>query len=661
MRSLILLGVVLVVTTAVYSRGLNGGFLFDDFPNIVDNHALELHHLDIPDLTRAALSSPSSRFKRPLASLTFAFNEYFSGGADPRAMKVTNIAIHLANGVVLYCLVLALLGALSERGPPRASRNPHATALVITAAWLLLPINLTAVLYIVQRMASLANLFVLLGLLGYVQGRRRMQAGRGGSGRFVGAVAVLVVATMIGFTAKETAVMAPLYALLIEWLVFGFGRYGVAGRVCKPVVALFVLVLALPLVVGLWWLLPHVLDPATWAARDFTLQQRLLSEARIVAGYVRWTLLPTPHALSFYHDAYPISTGWLQPWTTLVGALFLLALAVAGVFLRKRAPLVALGIGLFLAPQLLTGTILPLELVYEHRNYFASFGLLLALVPLLIAPGGLWVARRVLLAALMLWWVALTIMTASAWNNPLSLARALAARAPHSPRAQYGLGREYVILSHYERDSPYTRLAYAPLERAMRLPGSSILPEQALIMMNSNMQLPLEASWWDAIDQTLSARKPGVQDVTSMAALTHCAVNGNCKLPVDRMVRAFVAGLSHPQPDARLLAAYTDYAWNVMGDHKLGLRMAKATVAADAKEPAYRITLLRMLVAAKQPDAARKQLAALQKFNIGGSLDKQIRDARRLIRGATAKSLPRAAEPANTKTAAAAAASAIVR
>ncbi len=41
---------------------------------------------------------------------------------------------------------------------------------------MLLPINLTGVLYVVQRMESMANLFVLLGLIGYVAGRRRMLA-----------------------------------------------------------------------------------------------------------------------------------------------------------------------------------------------------------------------------------------------------------------------------------------------------------------------------------------------------------------------------------------------------------------------------------------------------------------------------------------------------
>ena len=46
--------------------------------------------------------------------------------------------------------------------------------------------------------------------------------------------------------------------------------------------------------------------------------------------------------------------------------------------LRRQRPLVALGIAWFFAAQLLTATVVPLELVFEHRNYFASLGICLA-------------------------------------------------------------------------------------------------------------------------------------------------------------------------------------------------------------------------------------------------------------------------------------------
>jgi hypothetical protein len=488
---------------------------------------------------------------------------------------------------------------------------------------------------------------VLLGLLGYVAGRRRMvdrmdfsepetdsseprlsAATRG----FLLCVVSITIPTVVGMLAKETAVMLPLYALLVEWIVFGFHRTTETALAPtktpdRRVIGLFMIVLVLPMVAGLVWLLPGILQPGTWATRDFTLSSRLLSEARIVVDYMVWTLLPMPDALSFYHDNFHISTGLLAPWTTLTSIGLLGALFALMIWLRRRVPLAALGIALFLGCQLLTGTILPLELIYEHRNYFASFGLLLAIVPLLAAPAQgaaalpMALPRYVLLAGLMLCWTALTALTAQAWGDPLRLAEELASRAPLSPRAQYELGRTYIIYSHYDPSSPFTHLAYAPLERSDALPNSSILAVQALIFMNSRMHLPLKDAWWESMIAKLKARKPGVQDESSLAALTQCDREGHCDLPKHQMVDAFQAALSHPDPSARLLATYGDYAWNVLHDHMLGERMIQQAVAGAPREPAYQITLIRMLIAQDRTTEAHAALKRLQALNIGGSLD----------------------------------------
>ena len=651
-----LLAGALLLTALVYWPGLHGGFLFDDYPNIVDNTGVQPHNASLASLVRAALSSPASEFKRPLASLSFAVN-YLVSGLDPYGMKLTNLIIHLLNGLLVFLLARALLqtaGAhpvrdrssvnekLSRTGCAPTGMNPHAgiVASLIAAGWMLLPINLTGVLYVVQRMESMANLFVLLGMIGYVAGRQRMLhdafAGAGGmlsdarpSSTLRGlllCIFSITVPTAVGILAKETAVMLPLYALLIEWALFQFRTRDDA--LDRRLIGLFLLVLVLPMVAGLAWLLPGILNPESWATRDFTLDSRLLSEARIVSDYIRWTLLPTPDALSFYHDDFRISTGLLSPWTTLFSMVFLAALVWLMLWLRSRQPLVALGIALFLGCQLLTGTILPLELVYEHRNYFASFGLLLATVPLLAVPRSVPLAmpRHVLLVGLMLCWTVLTAMTAYAWGNPLRLAEDLALRAPRSPRAQYELGRTYIIYSHYDPASPFTKLAYAPLEKAAALPDASILAEQALIFMNARMHLPLKDAWWDSMIDKLKARKSTVQDESSLAALTQCAHDHSCQLPRKRMVEAFMAALSHPDPSARLQAIYADYAWNVLGDHKLGLRMMEATVESGPQEPAYRITLIRMQAASGDTVRAQQSFETLKKMNIGGSLDASIKE-----------------------------------
>lgn len=644
-----------MLTVAVYGSGLSGAYLFDDYPNIVDNHGVQPHDASVPSLVRAALSSPSSEFKRPLASLSFAAN-YLATGLDPYWMKVTNLVLHLLNGWLVFLLARAVLLRLEEYGEARAG----IVAASIAAAWMLLPINVTGVLYVVQRMESMANLFVLAGLIGYMAGRRRMLAADAAfnhaneeevpaGGRLARALGLIVclgsitLPTLIGVLAKETAVMLPLYALLTEWILFDFRKsseapiaahvgHVKAGRRDYRIIGMFVLVLVVPMVVGLAWLLPGLLNPEAWSTRGFTMNTRLLSEARIVVDYVVWTLAPSPDALSFYHDDFRISTGLLTPWTTLASMLVIGGLVALVLWLRRRRPLVALGIALFLGCQLLTGTIIPLELIYEHRNYFASFGLMLAIVPLLAAPRTTPFAlpRHVLLVGLMLCWTTLTALTAYAWGNPLRLAEDLAARAPQSPRAQYELGRTYIIYSKYDPDSKFTKMAYAPLEAAAALPGSSILPEQALIFMNSRMHLPLKDAWWTSMIAKLTAHKPGVQDESSLGALTQCAHEQHCDLPKQRMMQAYMAALAHPDPSARMLAMYGDYAWNELNDHALGERMTAEAIKAAPGEPAYRITLVRMLVAQGRVDEARAALHGLQALDVGGSLDASVDELRAL-------------------------------
>lgn len=697
-KSYLLVFSAFLLTAIVYWPGLHGSFVFDDHPNIVDNEAVQPKDASISSLVRAALSSPSSRLSRPLASLSFAIN-YLYSGLDPYAMKLTNLVIHLMNGLLLFMLSRALLqcaktesGATTSDAAATKSTHIDTVAALITAGWLLLPINLTAVLYIVQRMESMANLFVLFGLIGYVTGRRLMltsnsavnvlplsthqrdisRDARSGRG-FTICLLSITVPTAIGVLAKETAVELPLYALMVEWAMFHFqpspiltaprieNRTALSeespkayalknGGTDRRIIIMFLFTLLVPLLIGLTWLLPKILAPQAWATRDFTLSTRLLSEARIIIDYISWTLLPTPHELSFYHDDFKVSSGLLTPWTTLACLILLVGLIIIAIWSRPRFPLVSLGIALFLGCHLLTGTILPLELIYEHRNYFASIGLLLAVAPLLLPdtanaaiarknPLGehqeppleipatlplLFRLRYALLACLLLCWTGLTAFTAYAWGNPLRLAEDLAYRAPESPRAQYELGRTYIIASHYDPNSPFTQLAYPSLERAAALPASSILPEQALIFMNARMHLPLKEAWWNSLVTKLKSRAATVQDESALASLTQCARDHECDLPVDRMNEAFKAALSHPNASARLLANYGDYAWNILNDKQLGLRMSEKAVAASPNEPAYHITVIRMLVVLGRFREAKEQLSQLNRLNYGGRLNASL-------------------------------------
>jgi hypothetical protein len=643
-KAWLLVAALTVLTIMVYRPGLEGGFLFDDFPNIVDNPGVQPPDASIPNLVRVAMSSPSSEFKRPLASLTFAAN-YLASGNAPFWMKATNLVIHVLNGWLVFLVARSALRVLmARRGHIDVHRGDISAALV-AGTWLLLPINLTAVLYVVQRMESLANLFVLLGLLGYLKARQAMQVRRSFL-LFAAAAASLIVPTILGALAKETAVMLPLYALVVECILFGansntWSPESSRGRWDRKIHVLFAVVLWIPMTIGLMWLLPGLLRPAGWSTRDFTMSTRLLTEGRVVIDYIVWTLLPSPGGLSFYHDDLEISRSLASPWTTLSSLVGIVAIVVVAWLVRRKIPNVSLGLGFYLAGHVLTATILPLELVYEHRNYFASFGLLLAVIPLLAQPSLFATSSAgpnrfsligpTCLFALLILWTGLTAITSYAWGNPLRLARELAARAPESPRAQYELGRAYVIYSRYDAASPFTALAYPPLEKAASLPKSGILPEQALVFFNARLRRPIKEAWWASMENKLEHNKVTVQDESALSSLVQCDHTGQCELPPEALTRVFLAALTHPTPSARLMAIYGDFAWNRLNDRALGQRMLEGAVRAKPDEPAYRITLIRMLIATGALHAAREERAELAAQNIGGALDEEIASVDKLL------------------------------
>jgi hypothetical protein len=144
------------------------------------------------------------------------------------------------------------------------------------------------------------------------------------------------------------------------------------------------------------------------------------------------------------------------------------------------------------------------------------------------------------------------------------------------------------------------------------------------------MHLPLKDAWWDSMIAKLKATKPGVQDESSLSALTQCAREGSCDLPSDRMMEAFMAALSHPNPRPRLLATYGDYAWNVLRDHDLGERMTEEAVKAMPDEPAYRVTLIRMLAAQGRITEANQGIRQLESLNTGGQLNERLDELRKL-------------------------------
>lgn len=584
---------LLALTATVYRPGLAGGYLFDDFPNITDNTDVHVSSLDWRDWRQAALASPSEELRRPLAMLSFAANYYFSG-LDPLPMKLSNLLIHLLNGVLLCGALLTLLGLWNERRPqPFAESRIRWMSLGLSGAWLLAPINLSAVLYVVQRMESLAQVFVLAGLWLYLAGRRRMLDIGGRYGALIAACG-LIVGVVPGVLCKESAILLPAYTLVIELTILRFAVRDMADK--RKLQSIFGLLLFVPAAIGLAWLLPRTLTLSAYAARPFTLGQRLLTETRILVDYATWTLFPHPASLSFYHDDIPVSQGWLSPPSTLGCAVLLLAGLAAAIVVRRKLPLLSLGIGWYFAAHLLTATIIPLELVFEHRNYFASIGLLLAVEALLAEIPDQYKLVRITIPILgLVAFSSVTLLRAKEWSNPIQLAYAEAALHPASPRANYELGRVLTVTSGYRADSKLIEPALQAFELSSQLPGAGAPPLAAMIVVASRAHRQVKKEWWLELTERLRERPPSAEEISALASLANCQRSRSCAPENGLLLSAFLAALNHPQVNPRLLAAYGAFAANQLGDYSLAADMLRQAIDGSPHSFGYRMELANIL------------------------------------------------------------------
>src|SRR5215472_195151 len=140
------------VGLGLYANSFSIPFLFDDYFQIADNPLVKVIEPPLDYLRRS----------RGIPALTFALNYRF-GGLAPWGFHLVNLAVHLANALLVYALVQRTLRLPGWRERYGASAGVLAalTALVFVAH----PLQTMAASYIVQRSESLAAFFYLLTLL----------------------------------------------------------------------------------------------------------------------------------------------------------------------------------------------------------------------------------------------------------------------------------------------------------------------------------------------------------------------------------------------------------------------------------------------------------------------------------------------------------------
>lgn len=467
----ILAGGLVLLALLAYSNALGGAFVFDDVKHVRDNPLVR-------DL--GALFSWSAFRAEPrwVAYLTFALNHRLCG-PSPAGYHALNVAVHAANALLVLALVQLLFRS------PRLARSalaPHAPALAFVAAALFVshPLQTQAVTYVVQRITSLAALFYLASLVGYLWWRllppERTRARAAG-------YALVLLSAVLALKTKEIAFTLPFAILLVELSFFEPGR--------RDLLALLP-ILATALLVPATWLLRAsgpAADPLASIAQLTRVQtglgrlDYLATEATVIVTYLFLMLLPIGQNLD--HD-YPLQHSFASP-AVLSALAVLLALAGLAASLywrtspRARRPLdpavrlAGFGIAWWFLAHSVESSVIPIvDVINEHRVYLPSIGLFAA-----AAVGVVWVARRRLgdrdasrgaVAAGVALAMVLALATFArnrAWASDVSIWTDAALKSPQKSRPALNLGTALV-----EAGRPGE--AVPSLRRAVELdPGSS--------------------------------------------------------------------------------------------------------------------------------------------------------------------------------------------
>lgn len=431
-RSRIVLLALLLFTSVIYLPGLNGPFLFDDVPNIVQ--PLKAWLAGNIGWQEFVFGNNSGLLGRSLSTVTFLINGAISG-LDPLPFKLVNLGIHLLCG----CLVVVIVEQLLSRDEKTKGWSKSA-ALTVGALWLVHPMQVSTVLYVVQRMAQLSALFALFSIFLFIKGRTLLEAGNTRkSGLFL--FMLIPLATLAATFSKENGALVPLLCAAVE-----LGYFRPAAQMQRPKQAkiFFFLFLVVPASLATIWYAVHLQALLqSYSGRLFSLQDRLLSEPRAIANYICALVFPRSSSLGLYTDDFAISRSLLEPLTTIAAIVFLGALAAASYFFRKENAAFFTGIAFYLCGHAIESTIFPLELYFEHRNYLPSVGFFLACAGIFIAlirwaeSKGM-EPRKIALAPVLLI-ITLGATTASrawVWSSRLAIAEQGMRHHPASLRAQ---------------------------------------------------------------------------------------------------------------------------------------------------------------------------------------------------------------------------------
>jgi Tfp pilus assembly protein PilF len=303
-------------------------------------------------------------------------------------------------------------------------------------------------------MNSLAAMFYIMAFWCYA--KARFSGGQKKSFFYFTGTALL---WMLAMGCKEIAATLPFVLFIYEWIFFQKGEIRWIKKKIPYLIGLtviFFLIASMYLGKEPW---DYIMKG--YNIRLFSLKERVLTEFRVIFFYISLMVLPITGRQGLEHD-FSLSISLFQPWNTFaafcgIGILFFYAIIVV-----RSHPLISFSILWLLVNLVIESTIIPLELVFEHRMYLPSMFFFLPICIIVLQYNKIRKASLLVLTCFLVFLGASTYARNYDWNDPGIFWRKNISTAPGSERAHNNLGSLLLDQGKYDE-------AKLVLDEALRL------------------------------------------------------------------------------------------------------------------------------------------------------------------------------------------------
>ncbi|MBF0558044.1 MAG: tetratricopeptide repeat protein [Nitrospirae bacterium] len=463
-NSLVHIACVVFLILIIFGNTLNAPFQWDENDFIANNPIVkDLHYFASPS-EASGLDNYSAFIIRYAGYLTFALN-YKIHGLSVSGFHIVNIAIHIMNSLLVYCLVL-----LTFRTPymTATSLQEHSKyiAFLSSAIFAVHPLQTEAVTYVFQRLASLTAFFYLISLTAYIKSRLYQDRKRR-----IFFYTIALMSAILDMKTKENAFTLPLVITLYEFCFFSRSTHD-----SSPVSRYYYLVpilLTLAIIPATLMSLTGSsnLEPGAYGSKVYSRWDYFFTQFRVLVTYLRLLFFPVNQNIDY---DYPVYKSFFD-LPVLMSFAFLTALFAFGVYLivRKKnsngcsepahsfadSPalrLLGFGILWFFITLSVESSIIPvLMLIDEYRMYLPSVGLIISVVSaVFLLYEQIDIKPVFILAPFVLAITALSVATYfrnELWNDKISLWEDTVRKSPSKARAHCNLAIAYNEHNMFEK------------------------------------------------------------------------------------------------------------------------------------------------------------------------------------------------------------------